>query len=96
MSLVIDDTYVGEVKRYLMEQCENIDYIASQYIKTMNFVIEEGIQKGDTSDALKEFLLQVESEINSDSATPDLMKDQIERFCTNFISRVDKADKELY
>ncbi len=96
MSLVIDDAHVGAVKQYLMEQCDNIDYIVSWYVKTMNSVIEEGIQKGTTADALKEFLLQVESDINSDSATPDLMKDQIERFCTNFIKRVDKADKELY
>ncbi len=96
MSLVIDDAYIESVKQYLMTQCNSLDYLISRYIRTMNSVIEAGFMNGMTSDALKEFLKQVESDIGKNSANPGLMESQVERFCIDFVKKVDKTDKELY
>lgn len=96
MSLVIDDAYVDTVKSFIITQCETIDSITSRYIRTINDVIEIGIMEGMTAEALKEFLSAVKSDITDNSITPGVMRTQVERFCTNFIKKVDKADKEIY
>ena len=96
MSLVIDDSHIDAVKSYIMTQCETIDSITKRYVRAMNTVIETGIMEGETAEALKEFLEAVKSDVADSSSTPGAMSSQVERFCTNFISKVDKADKELY
>lgn len=96
MSLVIDDAHVDTVKSYIMSQCETINSIISRYVRAMNEVIETGIMEGTTAEALKEFLAAVKSDVADNSATPGVMCSQVERFCMNFIEKVDKADKQLY
>ena len=96
MSLVIDDSHIDSVKKYLITQCESIDELVTRYVRIMNSVVEAGFMEGATSDALKEFLREVETDIDKNSSNPDVMKNHIERFCINFIKKVDKADKELY
>lgn len=96
MSLVIDDSHISTVQSYVTTQCETIDSIISRYVRAMNTVIETGIMEGSTAEALKEFLAAVKSNVSDNSATPGAMSSQVERFCTNFIKKVDKADKQLY
>ncbi len=96
MSLVIDDSHINAIKEYVVSQCETIDDIIYLYIREMNSVIETGIMEGTTADALKEFLNQVESDLETNIATPDIIGDQTATFCRRFLQTVDKADKELY
>ena len=96
MSLVLDGTHFDAVKNYIMLQCDTVNSIISRYVQTMNKVIETGIMEGTTAEALKEFLIAVKSDVADNSSTPGAMSSQVERFCTNFIKKVDKADKELY
>ena len=96
MSLVIDDAHIAAAKSYIMSQCETVNSIISRYVRAMNEVIETGIMEGTTAEALKEFLAAVKSDVADNSATPGTMSSQVERFCTNFIEKVDKADKQLY
>lgn len=96
MSLVVDDSHISMAQNYIMTQCKTIDSIISRYVRTMNTVIETGIMEGLTADALKTFLDAVMSDVSDNSTTPGAMSSQVERFCTNFINKVDKADKELY
>ena len=96
MSLVIDDGHINAVQSYISEQCEAIEDITSRYVRTMETVIETGIMEGATAEAVKAFLVAVESYVANNSATPARMISQTERFCVNFISKVDKADKHLY
>ena len=96
MSLIIVDEHIDSVKSFIMSQCENISSIISRYVRAMNTVIETGIMEGETADALKEFLSAVKSDVADNSATPSAMISQVERFCTNFIAKVDKADKDIY
>ncbi len=96
MSLVIDDSHINAVKSYIMAQCKTINSITNRYVRAMSTVIETGIMEGTTAEALKEFLDAVKSDVADNSSTPGAMSSQVERFCTNFIKKVDKADKELY
>ena len=96
MSLIIDDEYVGEVKTYLMEQCESVNDIKNKYIQTMQKVIETGIMEGTTAEALKTFLELIKCDLGTGTRTPWAMSADIERNCDNFITRVDKADKHIY
>lgn len=96
MSLVIDDSHIDAVKEYVTTQCKAIEDIVYQYVQTMNSVIETGIMEGATTEALKEFLSQVKSDLEDSNMNPELMGTMTERFCTNFIKKVDKADKQLY
>ncbi len=96
MSLVIEDEFVEATKAYAVAQCESLSSITVQYIRTMNSVLEQGIMEGQTADAIREFLNQVRSNLQENSATPDALVSIIERTCTAFIAKVDKADKHLY
>lgn len=96
MSLVVDDAHIENVKEYLTTQCNGLNFLIMQYIRTMNTVIEAGFMEGATSDALKEFLKQVESDLGKNSANPRMMEDLAERYCANFVERIDEADKDLY
>lgn len=96
MSLVIDDSHIDALKQYIMTQSSGIDSLINRYIRTMNTVIAAGFMEGATSEALKEFLKEVESDVGKNNSNPGHLKVQSERFCINFIKKVDKADKELY
>lgn len=96
MSLVIDDAYIDEVKTYFMQQCETLNDIKNRYIAAMQTVIETGIMEGETAEALKVFLEQIRCDLGDNTATPWLMSTQVERLCDNFITKVDKADKQIY
>ena len=52
--------------------------------------------EGDTSEALKVFLEKIKCDLGDNTATPWLMSAQVERLCDNFITKVDKADKQIY
>lgn len=96
MSLVIDDAHIGAVKQHLMNQSNSLDSLISRYVRTMGNVVEAGFMEGTTAKALKELLKQVESNVSSKGANPGEMESQVERYCINFITTVDKADKALY
>lgn len=96
MSLVIDDAHIGAVKTYFMTQCETIHSIKKRYYKAMEAVLDTGIMEGKTAEAIKEFLVQFECELGDNTATPYLMSAQVERLSDNFITKVDKADKQIY
>lgn len=96
MSLIVDDAHIDAVKTYIMEQGDTIGNITRRYVNTMQNVVETGIMEGATADALKEFLFAIRSDVSENSSAPALMDVKVERFCTNFIERIDKADKEIY
>lgn len=96
MSLVIDDSHIDTLKQYIMTQSNSIDSLINQYVSTMNTVIEAGFMEGATSEALTVFLKEVENDVGKNNSNPGQLKDQSERFCINYIKKIDKADKELY
>lgn len=96
MSLVIDDAHIVAVKTYFMDQCESINSIKNQYVRAMENLIENGIVEGDTAEALKEFLEKIKCDLGDNTGTPYVMSSQVERLCINFITKVDKADKQIY
>lgn len=96
MSLVIDDAHIDAVKTYFMEQCEGINDIKNKYVNAMESLVENGIIEGDTAEALKEFLEQIKCDLGDNTGTPKVMASQVERLCKDYITKVDKADKQLY
>lgn len=96
MSLVVDDDYVGSVKAHLVKQCEDINSLANDYVKIMKEVINSGFMEGSTSESLKVFLEEVETNLEESDTNPFDLRSQIERFCANYIARINEADKDLY
>lgn len=96
MSLVIDDAHICTVKTYFMEQCESINDVKNKYVTVMENLIETGIMEGETTEALKVFLEKIKCDLGDNTGTPWLMSSQVERLCENFITKVDKADKQIY
>lgn len=96
MSLVVDDAYIEKVKSFIVAQCESIDSIISRYIQTMNDVIETGFIEGETAKALRAFLAAVKSDVTNNDKTPVAVVSEIERYCADFITKVNEADKQLY
>ena len=96
MSLIIDDSYIEKVKKYMMDRCDDIGSIISQYEIEMNKVTKLGIMEGQTASALKEFATAIKSDLSSNSAAPQRMDAKVERYCINFVNRVDVADKQIY
>lgn len=95
MSLVVDDDYVEAVREYTNSQCTNLADVVSAYIRVMNTVTEKGISEGTTAEALKEFVRQVETDIKS-KKTVNAIAGKTERYCSNFIKKIDIEDKDLY
>lgn len=96
MSLVIDEAYIGGFQNHLASHCHEINVIINEYSKIMNEVITAGIVEGETAEALKVFVGEVKSKAEADSVNPQAMVSHIERLCSNYISRIDEADRDLY
>lgn len=96
MDLIIHEEKIIAQKQYIINQCETLSSISSSYISILKKIIDGGIIDGTTSDALKEFIVQVESKLTSNSSTPELMQDEVSRYCTNYLDQINRADKDLY
>lgn len=97
MSLIINDEYVkNKVAKYSVEHTEILAEVISKYVDILDNVIAQGIKKGKTSAALKEFKNQVESSTGKNSSGAELIGNEAKWYCENFITRVDKDDKDLY
>lgn len=96
--LVIDESYIHSVQSYLMTQCETLNSLITNYVKIMREVVETGIMEGDTAEALKAFLESVDSDVvrGNGSLTPEQIRNRIDQFVSNYLSRINGADKELY
>lgn len=97
MDLVIVDEFIKEdVASFLFDNNNKINDVIYEYMEIMREVKEKGIQTGKTADALEEFINQVNNETTSKESSLSNMGNQVKRFCDNFITKVDKADKNLY
>lgn len=97
MSLIVNDDFITQtMSTYLKQEGELISDFIGEYVKILEDVSANGLIKGKTADALKEFILQVESDISKNSKNPYDLGKVASRYCTNFVSRIDKADKDLY
>ena len=95
MDLIIHDEYLNEISSYFEEQEEYLSQAIDAYIEIMKAVKVKGIMQGETSDALEEFINQIEMS-GSNIDRPDDLADRVKNYLTNFINKVDKADKHLY
>lgn len=96
MNLVVEDDFIKNIGSYIKDQGEYLSEIIKKYIRIMKNVKDKGLIKGKTADALEEFIIQVESNANSKSATSEILGQQTARYCSTFITEIDKADKGLY
>ena len=86
MDVCVDDEYMEQMGEYLKKEAYELDEMIWSYIRIVRQVCEDGISEGETSKALEEFLEQA----------VDTTGDQLKRYCTNYVSRIDDADKDLY
>ena len=96
MSLIVDDEYIIECGKIAQELSSKLYWIIDGYKDSLTSIIENGIKEGVTSDSLKEFKIQVESDTGKNSSTAFLIGDEMHRYCEGFIMKVDKDDKDLY
>lgn len=96
MSLIVHDEYIKEVGEFVENEGDLLEEALCKYVQIMTKVIEEGIKSGTTSDALKEFVSQVSNETIEDDSNPSSLGKKTKRYGSNYILRIDKADKHLY
>ena len=83
MDVCVDDEYMEQMGEYLKKEAYELDEMIWSYIRIVRQVCEDGISEGETSKALN-------------SGGVDTTGDQLKRYCTNYVSRIDDADKDLY
>mgnify|MGYP001625533962 CR=1 FL=1 len=97
MNVCVDDEYMEQMGEYLKNEAYELDKMIWSYIRILRQVCEDGISEGETSKALEEFLEQARSLVGVDnSGGVDTMGDQLKRFCTGYVNKIDDADKNLY
>ncbi len=91
MDLIVEDEYIEAMGTYLKKEGEDIEEKLNQYIAILRGISEEGIVQGKTSEALAEFADQAQllRQMKTCGQTAN-------HCCRNYITRVDKADRDLY
>lgn len=90
--LIIDDDYCNSVAEYFANQGEHLDEVISQYVAILQEIKDSAITSGDVSNALGTYISyakRLNGQITNISA---IAKSHV----SNFLTRVDSADKYLF
>lgn len=96
MDLIVCDEYYSAIGAWLKEQGELLSGDIKKYTSILTEVANNGIMEGATAEALKEFIAQVQTDLEGTNVKPAFVGSASERFCNNFVSHIDDADKDLY
>ena len=96
MDLIIEDEYYEKVGSFALKQGEKLELALKQYVSILKSVKKDGIIEGSTAKSLDEFINQICLQFDDYDSNPENLGIQVQRYCTNFITKIDKADKELY
>ncbi|MBD5534984.1 MAG: hypothetical protein HDQ99_04915 [Lachnospiraceae bacterium] len=90
--LIIDEEYINEMAEYFEKQGKQLQNMADSYIAAMKRVVEEGIVKGETSEALRAFLEYAEK-LNQVIVSTAI---QIRDYTMDYLEEIDTQDQYLY
>ena len=90
--LIIDEDYINEMAEYFETQGKQLQNMVDSYIAIMKRVVEEGIVKGETSDALMTFLAYAEKLNRVIASTSKEIRDSV----MNYLEEMDVQDQYLY
>lgn len=90
--LIIDDDFCNALADYYVKQGEQLDKVISQYVTILQGVKDKAIISGDVSNALGTFITYA-NKLNGQICNISTIA---ESHVTNFLTRVDSADKYLF
>ena len=97
MSLIVDDNYYAEAAKWADSQGNDLNHARTQYNSIMKRVIEKGIKKGKTADALQEFVDQaLTGNMGKNASNPWKLGVETKGYCLDYVSQIDVADEDLY
>lgn len=96
MKLVVNDSYIGNMGKFLKDSYALLDTYVGEYISILGTIVEEGIDSGKTHDALIEFQNQVSTKSGEKNSFAKRNGEILSKSCDDFISKLDKADGDLY
>lgn len=90
--LIIDDDYCNKMGDYFVKQGNHLDKVISQYVSILQDIKNKAIVSGDVSAALGAYITyakKLNGQIGDISEITDT-------HITNFLSKVDSADRYLF
>lgn len=96
MDLIVCDEYYSAIGEWLKKQGELLSFDINKYASILTEVSNNGIMEGATAEALKEFISQVRTDLEGTNVKPSFIGSASKRYCVNFVSHIDDADKDLY
>ena len=90
--LIIDDDFCNAMADYYVKQGEQLDKVISQYVTILQGIKDKAITSGDVSNALGTYITYANKLNGQIGNISTIAKSHV----TNFLTRVDSADKYLF
>lgn len=90
--LIIDDEYCKQMGSYCVQKGEELDGMVNKYIEALTYARRHAIVGGDVAEALNiyiDYAACLKKEIG-------LISNDVNKQITDYLSRVDEADKYLF
>ena len=90
--LIIDDEYCNSMAEYFVNQGEHLEEVISQYVAILQEIKDSAITSGDVSNALGTYISYAQRLNGQMTNISTIAKSHV----SNFLTRVDSADKYLF